>query len=79
MKDESYAQRRFERTRAHFEKINADRALARKVSKAWGRLTHPKQALFDYRKQIQKFADLYDLTTTTRRRTFYRVKRHPER
>lgn len=79
MKDESYAQRRFERTRAHFEKINADRALARKVSKAWGRLTYPAQALFDYRKQIQKFADLYDFITTTRRRTFYRAKRHPER
>ncbi len=71
--------RQAERRTAYINKRKADRDFALNISKAWGRLTHPDQALFDYRNQIQKFADLYDFITTTRRRTFHRVKRHPER
>lgn len=60
MKDKSYAQRRFERTKAHFEKINADRALARKVSKAWAKITQPEQTLKAYRQQIIDATERYN-------------------
>ncbi|ABN42255.1 gp51 [Sodalis phage phiSG1] len=60
MKDKSYAQRRFERTRAHFEKINDDRALARKVSKAWAKITQPEQTLKAYRQQIIDATERYN-------------------
>lgn len=55
---ENCKSRQAARRKAYLEKREADRALARDISKAWGRLTKPIDSLAEFRHQIQTAADL---------------------